>query len=248
MTEFIKHPSTSGLIKLSGEISEYSVRRESASFVFTESDQTKLGVVAVAAALAGMGGQAISTASNTTALEEESDYVEFTLDDKLVKGWLWRSPFKNGDHIDIAAEWQQDHYEIFGACRPSDKTIALYPHCSRARISHFKNSFKWWAIFTLIFEAIFILSYATDGWDEFLKFWSKSLEENLIWVPLGMAVAFAIAIFSMSKRWLPFVNLSEKIFKILNLPNASSLDLVKTSKKQRTIHDAPEFGSMYFRY
>lgn len=248
MTEFKKHPSNLGLIKISGEISNYKVRRESASFVFSESDQTKLGVVAVTAALAGMGGQAMSVASNATAMEEESDYVEFSLGDELVKGWLWRSPFKNGDYVEIAAEWQKDHYEAFGVCRPQDKVLALYPHCSRAKTRHIKNALKWWLIITIVFEAIVILSFATDGWDDFFRFWTKSFEKNGAWFLGGIAVAFGIATFSMAKKWMPFVNLAEKIFKVLDLPNASNLDLVKSSKTQRKNNDSPEFGSMYFRY
>ncbi|WP_152808254.1 putative type VI secretion system effector [Rugamonas rivuli] len=236
------------MIKLTGRISDYRVSRESASFVFTESDQTKLGVVAIAAALAGMGGQAMSTTSNATALEEEADYVEFNLGEKIVKGWLWRSPFKNGDYVEVAAEWQIDHYETFGVCRPEDKILALYPHCSRAKTRHIKNALKWWLIITVIFETTLILSFATDGWDDFLRFWTKSFEEDGAWFLSGMAVAFGIAIFSMAKKWMPFVNLAEKVFKILNLPNASNLDLVKSSKNQRKNNDLPEFGSMYFRY
>ncbi|MYM91217.1 hypothetical protein GTP91_29085 [Rugamonas sp. FT82W] len=248
MTNFLKHPVKTGLIKLSGEISSYTVRRQSASFVFTESDRTKMGVIAAAAALAGMGGQAIAVASNSNALEEEADYVEFRLDGKLVTGWLWRSPFKNGDVVDIAVEWQEDHYEVFGMCRPKDKTIALYPHCSRARSRHIKNAIKWWLIISVTFEAAIFLSYATDGWASFIEFWRGAFEDNIIWFLVGMVVFFAIAVFSMTKQWMPFVKLSEKVFLALDLPNASNIDLVKSSKKQRKESDTPEFGSMYFRY
>lgn len=60
MTNFLDHPAPAGLVKLSGKISNYTVTSESASFFFTRSDQTKLGLIAIAASLAGMGGQAMS--------------------------------------------------------------------------------------------------------------------------------------------------------------------------------------------
>lgn len=50
MTEFISHPSPNGLVEVSGAIRKLKVTRAHASFVFTESDQTRMGIVAIAAA------------------------------------------------------------------------------------------------------------------------------------------------------------------------------------------------------
>src|SRR5690242_669596 len=106
-----------GMVKLSGTIANYKCTRASASFVFTDSDRTKLGVVAIAAGVAGLSGPAISTASYAASTEEEADYVEFELDGKPVKGWVWRSPFEEGDEVEVAAEWQGDHYEAGAIAR-----------------------------------------------------------------------------------------------------------------------------------
>jgi hypothetical protein len=54
--------------------------------------------------------------------------------------------------------------------------------------------------------------------------------------------------FSLSRKWMPFVRLAEKVFRALELPDASNVDLVKSSNKQRTAHDPGEFGTFYFRY
>lgn len=43
-----------GLAKLSGRILNYRKKRDSASFVFSKSDQNKMGAVAIAAPLAGL--------------------------------------------------------------------------------------------------------------------------------------------------------------------------------------------------
>lgn len=80
MNNFLTQPNADGLVKLSGTVRNLKVTRASASFVFTESDQTKMGVVAFAAAIAGLGGQAMATASNASTLEEEADYIEFELE------------------------------------------------------------------------------------------------------------------------------------------------------------------------
>ena len=147
MTNFIAPPSPpKGAIKLSGRIANYRCTRGHASFFFTEGDQNTMGVVAVAAAAAGLGGPAMGVAVNASSMEEAAHYVEFELDGQPVKGWVWRSPFQEGDEVEVAAEWQGDHYEVFGIARPADRIVALYPHCSRGQARHVKNAVKWWAI------------------------------------------------------------------------------------------------------
>ncbi|ELX11458.1 hypothetical protein Jab_1c00410 [Janthinobacterium sp. HH01] len=248
MEKFFAHPSASGLLKISGVISNYHVSRASASFVFTESDQTKLGVVAVAAALAGMGGQAMSVASNTSATEEDADYVEFNLGEKAIKGWLWRSPFHDGDHVEVAVEWQTDHYELFGLARSIDQTIALYPHCSRSKRRHIRNSLKWWLIVTAGMQIIISVGLLTISWNTFIEIWRYMLFEGAWWLPVGLTAALAIAVASITRQWMPFVTLAERVFQTLELPDARNIDLVQSSKNRRTDLDTPEFGAMYFRY
>jgi len=121
MTNFLPQPNADGLVKLNGTVRNLKVTRASASFVFTESDQTKMGVVAFAAAIAGLGGQAMAIASNASAMEEEADHLEFELDGRQVKGWVWRNPFKEGDEVTVAAEHRADgHWEAFGVrCIPT---------------------------------------------------------------------------------------------------------------------------------
>ncbi len=247
MTEFIKHPIPSGIVKLTGRISNYKVYRKQASFVFTKNDQNTMGVIATAASLAGMGAQAISVASNATSTEEEADYVEFNINENFIKGWLWRSPFREGDEVALAAEWHSDHYEVFGVTRPSDKTIALYPHCSRAKFRHIRNSLKWWLIITIAFQIFLSIFFLSIGKSAFLNLWRYMLHEA-IWMPIGLTAFFGIAIASMASQWMPFVRVADRVFMTLGLPNPHDIDLVKSSKKQRTIVDTPEFGSMYFRY
>jgi hypothetical protein len=241
-SHFIPPPNASGLIKLSGTVTKLKVTRDSASFVFTKSDQTKLGVVAIAAALAGQGGQAMSAAANASDVEEQADYLEFELDGRPIKGWVWRNPFKEGDEVEVAAEQRIDHHEAFGITRPTDKLIALYPHCSRGPATHVKNAVKWWLIggggflFMLSLIALWVGGY------EF------AFGEDAILINLGLMTFFAFVTYMMTRQWMPFVRLAEKVFKALELPNPSNVDLVKSSKAQRTAEDKAEYGTFYFRY
>lgn len=248
MTNFIDHSNPQGLQRLSGEISNYSSTRESASFVFTRSDQTKFGMIAVAASLAGMSGQAMAVASNASAMEEEADYVQFTIDGKKVSGWLWRSPFKDGDKVEVAAEWRRDHYELLGMTRPSDQTVALYPHCTRSKKNHIWNAVKWWIYVSLFFDLGMIAITSSFDTISFKQVWSGALTNGVSAVIAGMHVAIAIAVYSMTRQWMPYARIAEKVFSTLGLPKPEATDLVKSSKGRHQSYDSFEFGSMYFRY
>jgi len=60
-----------GFWKVSGPIRNLKVARGNASFVFTDSDQARMGVIAIAAAVAGLSRPAIATAANASGVEEE---------------------------------------------------------------------------------------------------------------------------------------------------------------------------------
>lgn len=233
------------LVKLTGTIQNYKATRAEASFVFTQSDRNSIGVVAIAAGIAGLSGPAIATAAHAASTEEEADYLEFELNGKPVKGWVWRSPFKEGDAVEVAAEWRDGHYEVAGISRPVDRTIALYPHCSRGRVRHIKNAVKWWFYgMTLFVGLVHLAMLATLPVDRvFVDFWDSGV---FIW--LGVYAFFGLMTFSLARKWMPFVHLSEKVFTTLGWSNPGNVDLAKSSKAQRKPEDPGEFGAFYFRY
>ena len=64
-----------GLVKLTGTIENYKVTRTEASFMFTDTDRTKLGVIAIAAGIARLSGPATSTAAYAASAEEDAHGV-----------------------------------------------------------------------------------------------------------------------------------------------------------------------------
>jgi hypothetical protein len=242
MTEFFGKPGVFQAVRLSGKIKNYRCTRASASFVHSENDQHQMGIVAIAAAFAGMGGQAISVAGHASHLDEPADHIEFDLNGSSVKGWVWRSPFNESDVVDVAAEWRGDHYEAYGIARPADRIIALYPHCSRSRRSHFINSAKWWVIWNLIFLLLFaMIVLYVGGFDLLFKpmFFYISAFTSLFWVLMFV---------SLSRKYMPFVLLAEKVFNVLGIRDPKNVDLVKSSKSQRTVDDSIDLGTFYFKY
>jgi hypothetical protein len=243
MNESTLKPNPDGLIKLSGTIKNLKVTRCSASFVFTSDDQTKLGILAVASALTGLDGQAATALHYANDVEEPADYLEFELGDQVVKGWVWRNPFKEADVVSLAADKVGNHWEFFGIVRPSDHMVAMYPHCARGEIAHYKNTIKWCILFcTSTFTLVFFpLMY--------FVFKEELFETQEPWVVVSFVMlAFSVMSFSLARKWLPFARVAEKVFRALDLPNPSSIDLIKSSKAKRKPQDSGEYGTFYFRY
>lgn len=242
MADLISMTREIQLCKLSGRISSYKCTRAAANFVYSDRERDNLGVIAVAAAFAGMGGQAASIVASASSLEELADHIEFSLEGEIVRGWVWRSPFRDGDDVNVVAQWQGNHYEAYGVARPSDKVIALYPHCSRSRGCHIRNAVKWWYFWNLGYFGFTVALVLGLGMVDLLS------APVFFWGNATIALIFILMFISLCRKYMPFVRLAERVFQILELPDAQNIDLVKSSKNQRTAADSWELGTFYFRY
>jgi len=235
-------------IVLRGKIQSYSVRREAANFFFTQTDQRALGMVAIGAAMVGASGPAMGTAISASEMEEEADHVEFSLDGKPVSGWVWRSPFAEGDEVEVVAEREGDRYAAVAITRPADRMIAMYPHLSRGRWSHFLNSLKWWlwgmTIFSVVNTLFMGTIWALDGADLF----SKKVGYFFVVVNLIVFALMLLPTIHLTWRYMHFVKAAETVFRALGWENAGRIDLNKTSKAGRQGNEPPEYGTYYFRY
>jgi hypothetical protein len=239
MTNVIPLPvNKDGLTKLSGTITNLKVTRAEGSFVLSKSDQTQMGWVAVAAATMGMSGQAASTMSNANDVEEAADFVEFELNGQPIQGWMWRSPFKEGDQVEVAAAHQGDHWEAFGIARPVDQTIALYPHCSRTKSPHIRNVFKWWLIGGGGFNLVAYLWGLLDS----------TISKEFFYISAGCMAFFGLIALTTGWKLMPFVKVAQKVFSTLGLSNPEQVDLVKSTKQKKTKQDPVELGVFYFKY
>ena len=88
-------------MKITGTIVSYSCARMYRNLVSKGNDKSSMGAIAIEEALADQSDAALSTASGATGIEEEADYVQFMLGYTLVKGWVWRSLFGNGDDVEV---------------------------------------------------------------------------------------------------------------------------------------------------
>ena len=231
-----------------GRITNYQSVRNSANFVFTESDQATFGVIAIPAGLVGAAAQSAGMLHSATSVEEEADYVSFDLVESKVRGWVWRSPFSEGDEVEVVAKRQNEHFEAYGIVRPLDRMVALYPHCSRALVPHIQNALKWIfyiTVFTMIFLEVVVFFVGLGMHD--LKYAFSAVTDSLVLL-IPFFIFYGVMVGLLTKKWLPFVRLTERIFRCLEWQNYKNIDLVKSSKRKRAGNEPRGYGTFFFRY
>lgn len=238
---------TTELSKISGKISRYKKTREMANFFFTDHDRNIMGLSAIAGALAGAAGMAASTARDAANLREQADYVEMEVNGHPAKGWVWFSPFKNGDEVELIGTFQEGYFEIIAIARPQDRTIALYPHCSRGKKSHISTIIKWWLIATTFLVAIFIPILFTifdliGGKEKLFSFFGAEYLYATIFMYLFLGTYSLVT----GRKFMMYVHAATQVFKALGLPDPDNIDLPRRTKRKPG--DPGAFGVMYFNY
>lgn len=232
---------------LRGRIKGLSKKRCRRDFVFTADDRRRMGATAVAAGLAGLGGVAAGLGSMAIDTTEEADLLEFEVDGKTVKAWVWISVFKEGDEVEVVAEPGADGWMGYGIRRVTDQIVALHPHCSRGRFAHYRACARWWFKLTV---GILIAGYLLIGCVALLRSLSNwmALLEGAALGGAGVALIFAIIAHQISRKYAGFVSLAEKIFEVFGWPDVKNIDLPALTKKNKKPGDPGGLGILFFRY
>ncbi|MEO2217990.1 putative type VI secretion system effector [Chromobacterium vaccinii] len=239
-------PRINSLAKVSGQISHYKKQRTLANFFFTDNNQKIMGLAAIAGGLTGAFGQAAGNVRDAANLHEEADYVEMKVDGQPVKGWVWFSPFSDGDIVEVIGTKKESYFEAIAICRPSDRVISLYPHCSRGKKAHVKSVLKWWVILTGIIIAFIAI---LDG---LINFFSSTQVEyvaqtaSFFYAALSIYAISGIFAYVNGRKFMIFVRAATQVFKIIGLENVDNVNLPKLTKRKPG--DPGVFGVMYFNY
>jgi hypothetical protein len=218
-------------------------------FIFTASDRTKLGATALATGVAGLGGVAAGLGAIAMDTTEEADLLEFELDGKPIRAWVWVSVFKDGDEVEVVAESDGDSWTGYGIRRISDRIVALHPHCSRGRYAHYRASFSWFLkivgclLFALYLIFAAVSCFSGDSLREFGVLSVKIIPGMLI-----SAAIFGVIAYRISRKYLGFVRLAEGIFLGFGWPRVKHIDLPAVTKKTKAPGDPGALGVLYFRY
>ena len=240
-------PSTMELSKISGKISHYKKSREMANFFFTDRDRNIMGLAAIAGALAGAAGMAASTARDANNLREQADYIEMEINGQLAKGWVWFSPFENGDEVEVVGTQHADFFEFIAITRPKDRVIALYPHCSRGKKAHVNAVVKWSLISISFLVGILVpFAFAVVDLINGKHVFSTLADSSYLYVALTMYILLGAYAFIYGRKFMMHVHAATQIFTALNLSEPEKIDLPKQTKRKPG--DPGAFGVMYFNY
>jgi hypothetical protein len=238
------HNST---VLLRGAIAGLNRSRRSHDFVLTEAQHLQVGATAIAASVMGMGTNAISLMNMAGNSDEEADWVEFELDGKQVKGWLWLMPMHDGDNVEVVAEQtSSNRYVAYAVKRDRDDLLAVYPHATAGRKVHYRKSAKIWLWCSFLAYLVLIFFFVIQ--DGFKVFLDENMRFGLLIVfPFWTALS-ALMAFRVSRKLMGFVRIAEVIFKTFGWPDIENIDLRKTSREHRRENKLSDFGNFYFRY
>ena len=235
------------MVLLQGSISGLNRSRRSHDFVLTEVQHQQVGVTAIAASAMGMGAAGIGLIGMAGNADEEADWVDFELEGKQVKGWLWMMPMRNGDTVEVVAEpMGNNRYVAYAVKRDGDELLAVYPHATAGRKVHYRksvNAWMWCSFLAYLFPAFFFVMHEglgallhTDTQLFFLTTFS-------FWITISAVIAFRV-----SRKLMGFVRIAEVIFKTFGWPDVENIDLRQTSRENRRENNLANFGNQYFRY
>ncbi|MBE2972480.1 hypothetical protein IMT09_30905 [Burkholderia cepacia] len=232
---------------LRGRIGNLRKSRCSQDFFFTDADRAKMGTTAIAAGVVGLGGVAVGLGGMAMDTTEEADLIEFELDGKPVKAWVWWSVFSEGDEVEVVAERWGETWQAFGVRRLSDKIVALHPHCSRGRFAHYRASFRWGGVF---FAAAMITAYFIIACFAIFK-GGVPIENLIITCALGTlvsALGYGFITYRVARKMMGFVRLAEGIFEGFGWRDVKNIDLPAITKKGKKPGEPGALGILYFRY
>lgn len=242
-----KQAQKNSMVLLRGVISGLNRSRRSHDFVLTQIQHQQVGLTAIAASVMGMGATGMGLIGMAQNSDEEADWVEFELDGKQVKGWLWMMPMRNGDTVEVAAEpTAKNSYVAYAVKRDGDDLLAVYPHATAGRKVHYRKSVKAWMWFcVLAYVLLPVLLMLQQGISVLLEV--DLLLALLCAFPFWMLISGLLA-FRASQKLMVFVRIAELNFRTFGWPDVENIDLRKTSVENRRENKLPNFGSIYFRY
>lgn len=242
-----KQDSNNSMVLLRGAISGLKQSRRSHDFVLTEIQHQQIGVTAIAASAMGMGATGVGLIGMAGNGEEEADWVEFELDGRQLKGWLWMMPMHNGDTVEVIAEQTgNNRYVAYAVKRDGDGLLAVYPHATAGRKVHYRKSVKVWMWCSILaYLGVISMFVIQNGLGILLE------ADMQLFLPIGFAFCSAISAviaFRVSQKFMGFVRIAEIIFETFGWSDVENIDLRKTSRENRHADNLPNFGNLYFRY
>ena len=121
--------------------SEYfgvSAYRTSSLPSVSEGQRGAAAAVAIAAGSPGLGAVLMTESESSN---RPAEYVQGMINGKPFRGWVGVTRLQAGDAVEMIAEWQHDHYEVYAIALPDERIVSMCPECEMGHIAH-----AWWRI------------------------------------------------------------------------------------------------------
>jgi len=199
------------------------------------SDSQRGGAAAVAIA-AGSPGVGTAIMAESDSANSSAEYVQGSINGKPFRGWVGVTNVQIGDNIDIIAEWQNDHYEVYAIALPDERIVSICPECDMGRIAHamwrVRNMFLLTAMLIFMFICVcFIKSLNEEGWGSFY-FWREYSVFLLMMSGLVLLFCGVVAFFAYNACAPTQCKLAEEIFHLLGMKNVAQINLKKITKER----------------
>ncbi|MHA6311031.1 putative type VI secretion system effector [Pantoea sp. S-LA4] len=187
--------------------------------------------VAIAAGSPGVGAVMMMEGDHT----DTAEYVQGSINGRPFSGWVGQTRLQAGDEVEMAVEWQEDHYQVYAITLPEERIISICPKCDMGRLAHawwrIKNMFILTAIIMSMFLGIYIIKSASEDNVEQIGFWSLYYGPLLVLLAISIICSGLIA-FSAYKAYAPTTcKLAEEIFRVFNMKNPAGINLKKKRKE-----------------
>lgn len=236
-------PPYGPLEKISGRLESFRYERFSEYFdadayrtcALPDISDEQRGAAAAVAIAAGSPGVGASIMAESESSNRSAEYVQGIIDGKPFRGWVGVTRIQAGDSVDIIAEWQHDHYEVYAIALPEERIISICPECDMGHLAHMlwrvKNMFMLTALVMFMFMFMLMLrDFFGDG--DYVNYWKHYHGPILVMLAISLVASGLIAV-SAYKACAPTrCKLAEQIFHLLGMANVAAVNLNKITKER----------------
>ena len=213
--------------KISGVVVNLNVTQDEENFIQTRADQAAGGAAAVGLAVGGLAGAATGAALSSGNAADTVDFFTCAINGQPVWGRFGIVSFKDGESVEVVGENTHQGFEAYAVTRPSDRTIWMYPHCSRGIKAHVRFSVIGILLLSVLGSlciqfVLWLLSDSpSEGWGFLLTFFLTNV--------IGTALVASF----VASRFMTFAHLSNDIFAALGFEKPAEVDLPKRLRAAR---------------
>jgi hypothetical protein len=194
------------------------------------------GAAAAVAIAAGSPGVGTAIIAESDSANSSAEYVQGVINGKPFRGWVGVTRVRSGDSVEMAVEWQADHYEVYAIALPEERIISMCPECDMGHIAHalwrVKNMFiLTGGILSVVFIMSILRSIFVVGWRD-SDFWQEYTWPLLMMLCVSLTISGLLALFAYKTSASTRCKLSEDIFRLFKRGDVAKVNLKNITKEK----------------